>query len=306
MKSPAHFLDIPVRSDFTGVVKKLMEDFSAADFNLAQKFASILFDGEAHFGYCLSPWKIDGDTTCVKRRLWTFAVGVETTAQFCKSVGSLLEAKARLHEVVTVGAGFIIYQVDMMIDRMAVGSATNYVFTRERHAGPGMVPFGVELAFGQEMHVADESDVAPARDDGGKQAKRKATVVKCTPGHRRQAVAACNLFSELLFKSPLWHDICANYGLHSLAPQPLSHPEEGEDGEERFEEQFRHQTAALLAVYDLIEYAFCELRRLLNSPQRRDKAGAAGAESLRSKWQGVVAAQVAIWRRSMVEAGNVT
>ena len=310
MQSPKHFLEIPLKKDYVDVLQNLMEHFSAVEFNQAQGFAKQLFGCEATFGYQLPPWTLGGDSAPKQKRLETFTAGVQATALFCQNAHSLVEAKGRLHSVVTAGSGFILYQIDMLVDKLSSSANISHMFARERHAGPGMIPFALEFGYGANVLEVDETKVAAARDDGDhsdpdsepKKKRSKKNVGACTEAERRMAVAACNLFTELIFASSLWGDICRHFGLHGLCPQAANSG--SVDSNVSFAEKFRHHQAALLDMYDLVEYAFCEFRRLLHNPKAHSR-GACQSQPLRSMWEGVVFNAVSEWRLSMIYGGRV-
>lgn len=322
-RSPTKFLEIDLADDYTKVVENLLYYFDAAAFQAAQEFSTKLFGSEATFGYMLPAWNVQ-NPVAGRKRLSTFTDGVQAAGKFCTTVESFIEAKSRLHEVVTSGAGFIIYQIDMLIDNFATQSGVRGVFSRERHAGPGMVPFALEMAFGLDIGPADESVIAPSRDDVGSAGgdaskistdpdkatkKRKKTMFRCTDGHRRQSVAACNYLSELMFATQLWSDLCMHYNLTSMLPQTNNSQEKTEIP---FDERYRVHTAAILNMYDLLEYALCELRRLLFCPKpRQPQSKASGSQKKSSgngfldEWMAIVKPKVAQWRSQMKFRGLV-
>jgi hypothetical protein len=110
----------------------------------------------------------------------------------------------------------------------------------------------------------------------------------------------CNAVSELLFTSDLWKDLTSHYNLKNL--QPCIVP-----GEPASQELFESHTASLLDVYDLLEYGFCELRRLLWSSVLRASAGERKKQHpWRVRWEESVRLHIAGWRDGLLSKRRVT
>ena len=178
-----------------------------------------------------------------------------SVTKFCQDVHSIQEASMRLHEQITVGNGFSMYQCDMHLSHVMERCpklGTRGVVVRGPTAGPGMVPIALHLGFSLDLAavLVDKTEVAAERDDAHTRSdapaikRSKKSMFKCKADHYRQAAGVCAALTELLSECELMQHIMAYYSLSCFS-------------------------------FDLVEYFLCELRRLIHAPQKRRAHGKA-------------------------------
>jgi hypothetical protein len=148
-----------------------------------------------------------------------------------------------------------------------------------------MVPLALDLGYAMPSGSMDDSEIAVGRDDGTNHPggaepqakKRRTSMFRCKPCHLRMASALCMHTAALLADCCLWQDLCSYYGFSSLT-----------------------ETTAL---YHLVEYALCELRRLLHKPKLRKESGHRSVVA--QAWLDKVHNTVGEWRSEIIASGHV-
>ena len=268
------FLEFPLPKYFSSLAAMLFQKGVKLNVQRVHKnllFVRDLFGREPRTGYLLPPWHLQGDLPNDTLRLLTWANGIVALTEFCQEAKSLQMAAMTLNDVITKGAGFVIYQCDLEVHNIErrINQGLVGMLPHSLVAGPGMVPLALEVGFGhkfgQDVDV-DESQVAAQRDvlDAAPQARepeakrRKKSMFKCTAQHYRQAAGICFILAELLANHAIWKDIVAHYSIQNFADAP--------------------------SLYHLMEYFLCELRRFIHQPvQRRKKERNSSAEAWLSK-----------------------